>query len=308
MQKIDIIIVCYNCGSDIVSLVDELRVGDYPLEKIRFLIVDNASADDSLELLNKISGVNIQIIESKVNVGFGAGCNLALEKLSSSKTLLLNPDVNLFSNSITELLRFSLNHPDSKIWGGRTLNSAGLDDGFGAWREPTLLGLIYWAFFIDLIRKKMGLRNIDAYKLNVNDEYISVDAISGSFFLIETSVLKALNGFDERFFMYSEEIDLCRRARSIGATPKSCTSAKIIHHGSQTLDSISRLNFLYHHKLKYFKKYWPKSKLSIASHTIRLATLLRILSYYVISIFDPSKKKQHLLWLSFLSVQKKWKL
>lgn len=307
MERIDIVIVCYNCGSDIASLIEEIRLGEYPLDKIRFLIVDNASADNSLAILKKASGIDIRIIESQKNLGFGAGCNLTLDYLSASKTLFLNPDVNLYPDSIKKLLAFSSEHPNAKIWGGRTLNSAGKDDGFGAWREPTLTGLVYWAFFIDILRKRIGLPSVDAYELDNTAEFINADAISGSFFLIETSTFKALNGFDERFFMYSEEIDLCRRARDIGASPKSSTSAKIIHHGSQTLDSINRLNFLYYHKLKYFQKHWSNSKFIIAKHTIRLATLLRLASYSILSISDPSKKPQQQLWLNFLKIQQNWK-
>lgn len=306
MERIDIIMVCYNCGSDIVSAIEEIRLGEYPLEKIRFFIVDNASADNSLDALKKLQGLNITIIESKKNIGFGAGCNLAMNHLSSPKTLLLNPDVNLFSDSIFKLLDFSNKHPSSKIWGGRTLNTSGQDDGYGAWREPTLLGLISWALFIQVFRGKFGLPDYDSYPISRNSELV-VDAISGSFFLIETKLFKALNGFDERFFMYSEEIDLCRRAREIGAKPKSSSNAKIIHHGSQTLDSINRLNLLYFHKLKYFQKHWSNYKFQLARCIVYLATLFRITIYSVISVFDKSKKSQQKLWTSFLDIQKGWR-
>lgn len=307
MQRLDIVSVCYNCGSDIALVIEDLRKGDFPLEKIRFIIVDNASADDSVERLKAIEGLDIKIIESPKNLGFGAGCNLAIKFLTAPNTLLLNPDVNLYANSITSLLAFSVAHPAALIWGGRTLNAKGNDDGKSAWREPSLRGIACWALFVDVLLKKLGRPIPDAYKLNAEDRYIRVDAISGCFFLIDTALLKKLNGFDQRFFMYSEEIDLCRRARALGAQPLSTTTAKIVHHGSQTLNSINKLNFLYFHKLKYAQKHWPEYKFKAARTLIRLATHLRIIAFSAVGIFKSSTAPEKKLWADFLKVQKDWR-
>jgi len=307
LENIDIVIVCYNCGADIVSVLEDIRRGDYPLEKIRFLIVDNASADDSLLLLREVKNLNVEIIASPKNLGFGAGCNLARRFLAAPKTLFLNPDVHLYKDSIKNLLTFSVDNPKALIWGGRTLDSDGKDDGKGAWREPTLRGVLAWAFFLDLLTKKIGLPSTDAYQFNSTTPFIRADAISGCFFLIDTSVFNRLNGFDERFFMYSEEIDLCRRARDIGAAPVSTNAARIVHHGSKTLNSISKLNLLYYHKLKYFQKHWSIQKFKFAQKAIFLGTLFRVVAYSTTAFFMPSKKPRKELWLNFLKIQNDWR-
>ena len=190
---------------------------------------------------------------------------------------------------------------------GRALDAQGLDDGKGAWREPTLLGIACWALFIDVLLKKLGWSIPDGYKLKAKDKYIQADAISGCFFLIDTGLLKKLNGFDPRFFMYSEEIDLCRRAREMGAKPLSTTTAKIIHHGSQTLNSINKLNYLYYHKLKYSQKYWGKHKFKVAKLLVRLATHFRIVIFSALAVFKSSTISKKQLWVDFLKIQKGWK-
>ena len=306
--ELNIIFVCYNCASDIIRAIDDIKNGEYPLSKIHVYIVDNASEDESVSMLNSISEISYTIIESELNLGFGGGCNLAIEEIQKgSKTLFLNPDIRLVENSISNLMSFSNRTPDAHIWGGKTLDINGNEDGKNAWKEPSLFGIFTWSFFLDIVLRNFGISSPDSYtkkELTLSDK---VDSISGCFLLIDTSLLKHINGFDNRFFMYSEEIDLCRRARQEGASPRTTEKAYIIHEGSKTLNSKNKTKFLYHSKLLYAEKHWGKKRFLLARVFIFMGSILRYFIYSILSIFNRKNKKQTDIWASLIKNQMKWK-
>ena len=304
---LNIVIVCYNCGSDIANALSDIKAGSFDTTKIKFIIVDNNSQDNSISILEKIKNLDIEIIASNKNLGFGAGCNLAIDKLTFSKTLFLNPDVRLNKDSLKNLFDFSISNPSARIWGGQTVNLQGQNDGQNAWREPTLKGVLSWSFFGDILLKKLSLRIPDAYTSEEIKESPYVDSISGCFLLMETELFKELGGFDERFFMYSEEVDLCRRARDLGAKPMSTNKAVILHEGSKTITSINKLNFLYLSKLKYCKKHWNIVFYYIARTSIFVGSSMRALLYCILS-FNSKNRAEAKIWLNFCSEQLKWKI
>jgi len=307
-NKLNIIFVCYHCGTDIKNAIEDIKKGEYPIENLNVFIVDNASQDDSVNILKSIKNIDINIIESPDNLGFGSGCNLAIKQIDSGeKTLFLNPDIRLKPDSITKLVQFSDKTLESRLWGGKTFDVDGNEDGKNAWKEPSLFGVFSWSFFLDILFKKFGLAPPDAYSLSDLKKSNIVDSISGCFLLIETKLLKEINGFDERFFMYSEEIDLCRRAREKGATPRSTDSAYIIHEGSKTLNSANKLNFLYHSKLLYAKKHWSSYKFWLARAFIYMGSFARFTAHFITSIFIKSNKENADLWAGFLKKQTEWK-
>jgi hypothetical protein len=274
---------------------------------LNVIVVDNNSQDNSVQLLKEYKGLAVNVIESEINLGFGSGCNLALPYLDYGFTLFLNPDVRLQSDSISKLLEFAIENPKAMIWGGQTVNADGAIDGQNAWREPTLKGIVSWSFFGDIILKKLGKRIPDAYTPTeiANSPY--VDSISGCFLLIDTKLLQKLAGFDEQFFMYSEEVDLCRRARKLGATPMSTNSAVIMHEGSKTITSQNKLNFLYHSKLKYIKKYWKPTSFIIARFSLFSGAVLRCLLYSLL-FFKKRYRTEASVWFNFCKQQVSWKI
>lgn len=303
-----IVIVCFNCGADICRVLEDLRTGDYPTEQLRVLVVDNASEDDSLALLRACNFPQLRVIPAGRNLGFGAGCNLAFQHIEGpGRVLLLNPDMRLAGDSLTQLTMFANEYPHCGIWGGATSDASGQPDGKNAWREPTLFGLFSWAVFGDAILKKLGLPIPNGYGADELRRDGSVDAISGCFFLIEQKLLRDLGGFDEQFFLYSEEIDLCRRARYLGARPRITQNARVIHFGSQTLNSLNKLRYLYHSKLLYCHKYWSQPKTAVARFIILLGSLMRLVSFSAFSIFRRNYRDQVSCWWQFLKLQLGWR-
>ena len=306
-RQLNIVFVCFNCGGDICRAIADLQEGDYPFENIDIFIVDNASKDNSVALLQSLEQDNIHLIQSQQNLGFGAGCNLAVRHIiGSSPILFLNPDVRLYKNSIQNVMDCYGRQPGRMIWGGVTCDIDGKPDGKSAWKEPSLFGLFCWALCLDPVLKFFGGHNPDGYGKDAISGERTVDAVSGCFLLIDPSLFRKLQGFDERFFMYSEEIDLCRRARALGAQPLVTDQARLIHIGSKTLSSFNKLYYLYRSKLKYFHKHWGWPKYVAARFIITLGSVLRLFAFSLLAVFRRKYLDQSKVWWLFLKSQLRW--
>ncbi|WP_170272559.1 glycosyltransferase family 2 protein [Litorivicinus lipolyticus] len=310
-QCIGVVFVSYNCGRDIAELIGRLKAQPVAGYRFTYVVVDNASADDSVERLAGIVSEDVVLIESPQNLGFGRGCNLAFEHTQHcDRVLLMNPDIELFDDSVEQLLACAERVPAAGIWGGVTLGQDRLPDGANAWREPRLWHSLAWATWGDQLCIKATGTSVAAYpkSLAVGDSPYPVDAVSGCFLLIDQPMLTTLGGFDDRFFMYSEEIDLCRRARALGAQPTVCPSAQIIHEGSATVTSVNRLKFMHGARLKYFTKHSG----ALGGHTARALTGLgvgiRLAAFGAKSLIDPDAKIRFKTWLAVACDRSVWSL
>lgn len=303
-EDIYLVFVCYNCGRDIAEVLNDLQKGDYPLEKIHVVVVDNASSDDSLNAIRAAFWPGCELLESPENLGFAGGCNLALQSMpEEGKVLLLNPDIGLRKDSITALVSYSDQTPEAGIWGGITTLENGEYDGRSAWREPTIGGLFFWAFLLCYLPAKLGFRTHDSYLMSDLERNPSVEAVSGCFMLLDLALVHKLQGFDERFFMYSEEIDLCRRAREAGYAPRVCLEARITHKGGITLTSARKRQLLLHSKMKYLNKHWSKPAALLGHSVLLFGCLIRTLGFAVISVFNPRMRAKARSWWNIFSTQ-----
>ncbi|MCA0894463.1 glycosyltransferase family 2 protein [Microbulbifer agarilyticus] len=304
--RLNIVIVCYNCGADIVRLFADIDDGDLPLPAIEFFVVDNASMDDSLSILRPLSP-KIHLIESDENIGFAAGCNLGAAAIDNSAPILfLNPDVRLQHDSLSNLLAFAAATPGAGIWGGVTCDEQGEYDGKSAWREPSLIDLLSWSLGGDFLLRRTFGRTSGGYSPRALCKGTSVDAVSGCFLLIDQALFRLLNGFDEGFFLYSEEIDLCRRARALGAQPRVTGNAVVLHAGSKTLSGINKLNHLYRSKLQYFAKHGSSVTVVVARVLIALGSAIRFAAFSALVQIGKGSREQQSVWKQFLDDQWQW--
>ncbi|MCA0902159.1 glycosyltransferase family 2 protein [Microbulbifer agarilyticus] len=301
--RLNIVIVCYNCGADIVRLLADIDDGDLPLASMEFFVVDNASMDDSLSILRPLAP-KIHLIESEKNIGFAAGCNLGAAAIDNSAPILfLNPDVRLQHDSLSNLLTFAAATPGAGIWGGVTCDEQGEYDGKSAWREPSLIDLLSWSLGADFLLRRTFGRTSAGYSPRALCKGASVDAVSGCFLLIDQALFRLLNGFDEGFFLYSEEIDLCRRARGLGAQPRVTGNAVVLHAGSKTLSGINKLNYLYRSKLQYFAKHGSPVTVAVARVLIALGSAIRFAAFSALVQIGKGSREQQSVWKQFLDDQ-----
>jgi GT2 family glycosyltransferase len=269
---ISIIIVNWNSGNQLYEVIKSINENDLKLIS-SLIIVDNASIDDSLLKINSLENnvFPIYIIKNTENKGFGTACNQGAKLSTSDYLLFLNPDTRLFANSLSIPFTYMqhIKNADVGICGIQLIDETGHVSRTCA-RFPSvrifiaqILGLSKLSSF-----KTLG-QHMGEWDHNTNRE---VDQVIGAFFFIRHSIFKALNGFDERYFVYFEEVDVSYRARLAGWRSVYIASAQAFHAGGGTSSQVKahRLFYSLRSRLLYGFKHFSPSR----AWTLMVVTLL----------------------------------
>ena len=174
------------------------------------VVVDNASRDRTPEILKRYQDW-ADIVLSDKNNGFGRGCNIGLDRVGTEYTLFLNPDAVIEPDDVRKMVAFMDNHPEVGVCGPATLVGPSREhsDYQIAGRRETPM---------DLIRKALPIATpSDLYVPIVpGSDPFKTGWVCGAVMLFRTQQIKALGGFDPRFFLYWEEVDLCKRVEESG--------------------------------------------------------------------------------------------
>ncbi len=224
---VSILIVSWNVKELLRNCLRSLKenAGDVRYETI---IVDNASHDGSPEMIRR-EFPWVTLVEPHANLGFGRANNLAYKHAHGRWTLLLNPDTVVLDRAIEKLVKFADAHPEAGAVGGRTLKADLTLERSCCWGSPGLWPLVCKSVGLHLMFKKSKLLNGEAMDWWQRDSVREVDVITGCCFMIRREIYEKTGGFDERFFMYAEEVDLCWRIKKLGCKLMFCPEAQIIH-------------------------------------------------------------------------------
>jgi GT2 family glycosyltransferase len=174
----------------------------------------------------------IELIAGHGNVGYGRGHNLAIERTRNRYHLVLNPDIELDERGLIEGLSFLDAHADTGLLTPLVRNDQG-EQQFLCRRFPTVIDLFARGFLPSSLRRPFS-RRIAHYEMRdvIDDRTIVWDPpiVSGCFMLFRTEILKRLNGFDPRYFLYFEDYDLSLRTHDI-ARVAYVPSVSVMHHG-----------------------------------------------------------------------------
>ena len=195
------------------------------------IVVDNCSSDGSAEAI-ATRFPNVNLIRPESNLGFARANNVASVEARGEYLLLLNPDTVVLDRAIDRLVAFADAHPEAGIWAGRTLNADRSLNPSSCWGRMTLWSLTCTSFGLTALFPTREAFNPEGYGSWKRDTVRHVDIVTGCLLLIRTDLWKKLRGFDPKYFMYGEDVDLCLRARSLGARPLLTPEATIIHYGS----------------------------------------------------------------------------
>ena len=196
-------------------------------------VVDNASTDGSAAAIAaEFPQVRLDALEE--NLGFAGGNNFAARGARSRYLLLLNPDTIVLDHAVDRLVAFARQHPERRIYGGRTQFENRSLNPTSCWRRSTLWSEFCHAVGLTALFRSSDWFNPEAFGGWPRDAVREVDIVSGCFFLIERELWEQLFGFDPTFFMYGEEADLCLRAQKLGARPTITPEATIVHYGGKS--------------------------------------------------------------------------
>ena len=252
---LDIVIVNWNAGSQLRECVDSvLEHGSGCVGRI--ILVDNGSTDGSADAIECLPGV--ELVRAGKNLGFAAACNLGAARGNAPYILFLNPDTKVEANSFFVPLAF-MERPENGhvgICGIQLVDEQGQVSRTCA-RFPTLGRLTAQALGLNKIP---GLHHTG---MHMNDwdhgQSAEVDQVIGAFFLIRRNLFEALGGFDERFFVYFEEVDLSFLARSQGYKSVYLADAQAYHAGGGTSRQVKDVRLFYslRSRLLYGFKHFP---------------------------------------------------
>lgn len=244
-HKIGIVIVNWNSGSQLAEAIHSVEKYHHGLVE-SVVIVDNASTDCSLSLVKASVGggaFSLEIIRNAENRGFGAACNQGAEALKScSYVLFLNPDARLLHNSLLLPLNYlqDVNHSHVGIVGVQLINDLDLIDSSCS-RFPSPLRFTMHAIGLDRILPRFGCRMKEWSHADTR----KVDQVMGAFFFIRHQVFQNLKGFDERFFVYYEEVDVSYRAMKSGWSSVYLADAQAFHAGEGTSKQVKAMRLFY---------------------------------------------------------------
>lgn len=269
-MQLSIIIVNWNAGSQLAEVVSSIGKYHHGLVS-SVIIVDNASTDDSLDWIETMQDLpfNPLIIRNSENCGFGKACNLGAQHAKSDYFLFLNPDAALYADTLPRALAFMQDPANSRvgICGVQLLDEAGHVSRSCA-RFPSAVGFVAHAVGLDRFFPRLGhfMSEWDHAQTR------QVDQVIGAFFWVRRNLFDVLHGFDERFFVYFEEVDFSYRARQAGWRSVYLADAQAFHAGGGTSNQVKarRLFYSLRSRLLYAFKHFSW----MGAFAVLLATLL----------------------------------
>lgn len=291
ISPIGVIIVNWNSGQQLRACVDSVIKNPVGLEKI--IVVDNDSVDGSDRSIEDLS--NVELIRAGSNLGFGKACNLGARQANSEYLLFLNPDAALYAGTLHKVLAFMQDPANAKvgICGVQLLDRDGQVSRSCA-RFPSALGFAAHAIGLDRVFPRRSHFMFDWDHTQTR----KVDHVIGAFFFIRHELFRYLGGFDERFFVYLEDLDFSYRAHQAGWDSMYFADAQAFHAGGGTSDQIKarRLFYSLRSRLLYAFKHFSL----IGAFGVCLATLcVEPLSRSVLALLRHSWSQLKETWAAY---------
>jgi GT2 family glycosyltransferase len=283
VPDISAIVVNYNAGADLRralrSIADELAPSEWEA-----VVVDNASSDGSGDIVMEF-GPRIRLLRNERNVGFARGVNQGLAATTAPLVLIMNPDCRLEAGAFASLRRELERSEACAMTGPRILDPDGSEQGSARGDPDMFTGLFGRT---TLLRRALpGLpvsrRNVisDA-AVRKGKTSVKVDWLSGACMLARRAALHAVQGFDERYFLYWEDADLCRRLRARGYEVRYVPGATAIHRVGQSSRSAQAAAIRAFHESAYLyyathvaAASWPRRLLARTLLSVRCWLHLR---------------------------------
>ncbi|WP_460878463.1 glycosyltransferase family 2 protein [Rhodanobacter koreensis] len=250
---LSVIVVSADSGPALRECVRQLLASSLSLELI---LIDNHSRDGIPSAIERAYAhdARLKVVYNHRNIGFGPAVNLAARQARGQALLVLNPDCLLQEEDLQHLLALLAAKPKAGLIGAVVCDADGLPDP-ASWRRDPLLR-----------RSLNSMLGRPGEKVNVDQEIpaevIETEAISGALMLLPLSMFQRLGGFDEKYFLHCEDLDLCRRVRDIGYQVLLAGDIRVLHGRGSS--SRHRPVFVSRHKhfgmWRWFRKHDPAAR------------------------------------------------
>lgn len=278
---VDVVVVSYNSRDTLRACVEPLA----RLDDISVIVVDNASADDSLET---IADLPVRAVAAKDNRGFAAGCNLGFAAGNAPFVLFLNPDAYISRDALRRLADVLIAEPQIGIVGPRTVAADGAL--VPSMRRYQRVGSVWaGALFVHRVVKRAAWANeivtsADAYERTAYPEWLS-----GGCLLARRSAIESVGGFDEGFFLYNEDMDLCARVSAAGHKVRYEPTALVRHEGGRSAPRTGLYAVLARSRMRFARQH--AGFLSV--HSQRLGLAVGALTHAIANAARPAHRRGH---------------
>jgi GT2 family glycosyltransferase len=208
------VVVSYNCADLLRAALASLARQDVP-GGMEIIVVDNASRDGSAAAAAQFPDVTVVPLEK--NVGFGAANNVGVRRAGGALLLFANPDVECPPGVVAALVDFMSKNGAAVAAGPKMVDRAGRLQKFCARKFPRLINML---FLVSGVEESRWAGSLPAHRFYPPAFYergpAEAEVLAGAFMLVRRRAFEAVGGFDEGYFLYGEDVDLCRRLRREG--------------------------------------------------------------------------------------------
>jgi N-acetylglucosaminyl-diphospho-decaprenol L-rhamnosyltransferase len=273
-SKLDVVVVSFRCEPMLRDCLESLRRHP-PSGEMTVHVVDNASRDGTAEMVAR-EFPEVHLTASERNVGFGAANNLAIRSGDAPYVLCLNPDTRVTEGALDRLLEVMNERRKLGICGPRLELEDGSFDHAAKRSFPTPISAL--GHFTGIGRHR-GSGVLAAYRAPEVDAG-PVDAVNGACMLFRRTALELVGLFDEGYWMYMEDLDLCYRFDEGGWVTWYEPSATVIHVKAGTTGPIRapRLNYAFHYgMLRFYRKHYASRRTSIVNAAVYSGIAIKLL-------------------------------
>ncbi len=270
MSDVDVVVVAYNSRETLRACVEPLA-GE---PGIHVIVVDNASPDRSLET---VRGIPVLAVQAGANLGFAQGSNLGWRRTRSPIVLFLNPDATIDPLDVRRLATILERRDEVGIVAPRIVGADGATH-YSIRREPRVASSFSQAFFLHRLLPRAQwtdevVRRLDAYQEPGCHEWVS-----GACLMIRRLTLERLGGWDEGYFLYCEDTDLCVRVRSLGLHVAYEPSIVARHVGGVSASRSATLPVLAASRVRYASRHRGRTATVLERVAIGLGSVPRAIA------------------------------
>ena len=278
MTDISVIIVTWNSSAEIIDCVGSVTAAAKGIN-LELIIIDNSSKDDSFALANKIDFPKLTTVQNSENLGYTKAVNQGINLAKGKYVLLLNPDTVLKESSIHEMLNFMENNPPYGACAPKMMNPDGTLQ-YSVRNFPT-----YWRMFCEfsllayIFPKSKLFGSWKAKYMDYNAEQ-DIEQPMAAAFMIRSELLKKVDNMDERFRMFFNDVDLCKKVYDAGFKIRLLPTSVVIHeHGSSIKKDRANMIRIWNDDCAlYFEKHFGRGLLLMwLKLNLKISGFIRIL-------------------------------
>ncbi len=251
---LSVIIVSWNVRELLAQALDSVFASVDDDVELEVIVIDNASRDGSVRMLRERFPY-VHVIANQQNLGFPAANNQGLARASGDYILLLNSDTEVRAGALARMIAHLVMHPGTGLAGPKLLNADGSIQSSRR-RFPTLRILFLESTWLQPL---VGRRALARYYYEDVPAAMpqDVDWVTGAAMMVRREVISQVGGLDDKFFMYSEELDWCRRIHDAGWDITFAPAAEIVHLGGKSSEQVTPARHIYFQssKVRYTRKY-----------------------------------------------------